>query len=191
MYRASSEDGNILEFARKDQTVVIFITIVSDGKKNISRLRRRLAKTATNSRTSRFMFGNAIIKWLEIPEFIDLYDRFINGVDVADQLRSYYNTQHIYRKTWKPLWYFMLDIAVCNAYKIAYSTPATVFHGVFEGHRHKWFRMELAGELFERQRSKIPKLADLVSHAPPYIHGDIIHLGRKWNCKVYQFNEIK
>ena len=45
-------------------------------------------------------------KELDIPEFIDQYNRDMNGVDNADQLRCYYSTQRVYFKSWEPLWHF-------------------------------------------------------------------------------------
>ena len=50
----------------------------------MSRLRRRLIKIAINARTSRALFREDHVKQLDIPEFIDLYNYFINNVDVAD-----------------------------------------------------------------------------------------------------------
>lgn len=60
---------------------------------------------------------------LEILVFINMYNHFMNGVDVANQLRSYYNTQRTHFETWKPLWHFLLDVTITNGYKIAHCTP--------------------------------------------------------------------
>ena len=56
---------------------------------------------------------------MDIPEFIDQYNLYMCGVDVADQLRSYYTTQRVHRKTWKPLFYFLFDTIVGNCYKLS------------------------------------------------------------------------
>ena len=98
-----------MELAWKDQNVVLFMTTVATGKESVLRERRRPAATATNARTSRAVFGEDVTKDPWIPQFIDAYNHFMNGIDLADQLRSYYNTQKTYRKTWKPLWHFLLD----------------------------------------------------------------------------------
>jgi hypothetical protein len=46
------------------------------------------------------------------------------GVDIADQLRSYYNTNRVHRKTWKPLFSFLLDTMVGNSYMLSsYKQP--------------------------------------------------------------------
>ena len=49
-----------------------------------------------------------------------MYNHHMNGVDRADQLRSYYTTQTKHNKTWKALWHFLLDTTTTNAYKLAY-----------------------------------------------------------------------
>ena len=43
---------------------------------------RRPAKTAMNARTSRAIFGELVIKELEIPVFIDMYNYYMNGVEM-------------------------------------------------------------------------------------------------------------
>lgn len=69
------------------------MTIMHTGKETVQPFRRRPAKTATKSRSSRAVFGEEANKILGIPQFIDQYSHFMNGVDTADQLRSYYAIQ--------------------------------------------------------------------------------------------------
>ena len=78
------------------------MTTVDQAGDIIKRLRRRPAATATNARTSRAEFGEAVVKLLPIPALINKYNHFMNGVNQADQLRSYYTTQRIHVKNWKP-----------------------------------------------------------------------------------------
>ena len=52
-------------------------------------------------------------------DIIDFYNKWMNGVDMADQLMWYYrlNTkQHRYRKWWWPIWLWALNLAITNAY---------------------------------------------------------------------------
>ena len=72
--------------------------------------------TATGYRQTVKMFGNEPRSLLDIPEFIDEYNLWMCGVDIADQLRSYYNTERVHRKIWKPLFSFLLDTIVGNSY---------------------------------------------------------------------------
>jgi hypothetical protein len=41
------------------------------------------------------VFGSKAQKDLAIPIFINDYNHFMGGVDIADQLRAYYSTQRI------------------------------------------------------------------------------------------------
>ena len=53
----------------------------------ITRNRKRPKKTSTNSTIAREVFNGQYRKELEIPLFIDLYNYYINSVDVTNQLR--------------------------------------------------------------------------------------------------------
>ena len=41
---------------------------------------------------TRKVFGDEYVKILKIPTFIFYYNLYMGGVDIVDQLRSYYNT---------------------------------------------------------------------------------------------------
>ena len=69
---------------------MLFISTVNNSRDTISRLQRRPIKIATNTRTLRALFKESYVKQLNIPEFIDLYNYFINNINIIDQLRSYY-----------------------------------------------------------------------------------------------------
>ena len=65
----------------------------------------------------------------------------MNGVDVADQLRSYYNTQQTVRRNWMPLFFWLLDTAIVNSYRIARTLGSV--------QEQKEFRHELVWELIK------------------------------------------
>ena len=144
-----SKDGEVTELAWKDQNVVLFMTTVATGKESVLVERRRPAATAPNARTSRTIFGDEVTKDLWIPQFIDAYNHFMNGVDIADQLRSYYNTQKTHRKNWKPLWHLLLDAAVVNSFIIYASNPEQPWGINRRNHLHREFRRELVIGLFD------------------------------------------
>ena len=64
--------------------MILFISTVSNNQDTVKRLRRRSAKTATNARTSRIPFEEIIIKELHIPEFINLYNYYMNKINNAN-----------------------------------------------------------------------------------------------------------
>ena len=144
-----SNDKEVMQFAWKDQNVVLFMTTLHTGHEQVYAGRRRPAKTSTNAKTSRAAFKDDAVKAMAIPEFIDMYNHYMNGVDQADQLRSYYSTQRIQLRTWKPLWHFLLDTAVVNTYKIANQTCRQSFTKSWDSSSHKKFRIRLATQLFE------------------------------------------
>ena len=148
LYGSLSDDGKVMEFAWKDQNVVLFMSTVSDPRDTITRIRRRPTKTSTNARTSRAVFGEISTKALDIPAFIDMYNHHMNGVDNADQLRSYYSTQRVHFKTWKPLWHFLLDTTIVNCYKIHRCVPKRLNQSWIQ-YSQREFRVRLASQLFE------------------------------------------
>jgi hypothetical protein len=64
----------------------------------VARQRKRPAKTSTSARIVRRVFGEDLIKELEIPVFIDDYNHNIGGVDIANQLRESYETHKATRR---------------------------------------------------------------------------------------------
>jgi len=85
------------------------------------------------------VFGSESRKVLKIPKIIDDYNHNMNGVDVADQLRLYYNTQQTAQRNWMPLFYWLLDTAIINAYRIARTLGSE--------QEQKEFRRELVWDL--------------------------------------------
>ena len=127
-----------------------------------------------------------------MPQFIDKYNHFMNGVDVADQLRSYYTTQRIHTKSWKPLWHFLLDTTIVNCYKIAKSSPKRPWGEPSSHHSHKDFRLELVEELFmhSKRLTPEPKLAkhlkQSVAQTNKPNHVELIRMdGDSKTCDVY------
>ena len=182
LYGSLSDDKKVMQFAWKDQNVVLFMSTVSNSRDKVKRLRRRPAKSATNARTSRAVFGDMTTKELDIPAFIDMYNHYMNGVDNADQLRSYYNTQRVYLKSWKSLWHFLLDTTIVNAYKITHCLPEEPYEG-----SHRAFRIQLASQLLEHSErltgmpSRPPKvsLSSRVHPAAARDHGRLERMGNK------------
>ena len=76
----------------------------------------------------------------------------MKGVDTADQMRSYYTSLKIHRRTWKPLFHFLLNTTVTNAYKLSsYATRGWLNHV-----GHKAFREDLVNALFKHS-ARVPQ----------------------------------
>jgi hypothetical protein len=113
---------------------------------------------------TRKVFGNKAVKTLRIPTFIFYYNLYMGGVDIADQLRSYFNTQRTHRKTWKPLFHFLLDTVLGNSYLL--SSYRCTDRRASRNDGHKKFRRDLRDALFERSIRK----RKLYTQDPPPRH---------------------
>ena len=76
---------------------------------------------------------------LNIPRCIDDYNHHMGGVDIADQYRSYYDTQLISQRTWFPIFFWLVDTALINSF-IMYSD-------LDKSLEHKEFRIQVAWSL--------------------------------------------
>ena len=83
---------------------------------------------------------------IDIPACIDDYNHHKVGVDLADQFRSYYSTQLISNRTWYPIFFWILDTMLINAYKIWLDLDQEGVKDI----SHKDFRMYIAWELILR-----------------------------------------
>ena len=133
-------------------------------------MRKRPPLTASGARQTRKVFGDDFEKLLPIPTFIFWYNHYMCGVDIADQLRSYFSTQRTHRQTWKPLWHFLFDTAIINCFLLSSYRPTDHREGRHDG--HKQFRIDLRNALFERSIRK--RKARTQIHAPRRSTNDII-----------------
>lgn len=64
------------------------------------------AETSTNAAIARAPFGDEVIKDQSIPAAIKDYHHYMNGVDIANQLRSNYEIHRKTQRNWFPLFIF-------------------------------------------------------------------------------------
>jgi hypothetical protein len=146
-------DGVLTIFWQDNGPVTMLTTIHSlvGGQWEVERERRRPRETSTNAAKVREVFGSDSKKMLKIPKVIDDYNNNMNGVDVADQLRSYYNTQQTVRRNWMPLFFWLLDTAIVNAYRISRTLGSTQDHKEFR-HELVWSLIDYANDSGESQQ---------------------------------------
>ncbi|XP_070550002.1 piggyBac transposable element-derived protein 4-like [Ptychodera flava] len=78
------------------------------------------------------------------PKSVIDYNKFMGGVDLSDQLATYYPLGGKHYKYWKYLFWFIINRAICNAwimYKIANTPPPR------HRYRQKDFRLDLSTQL--------------------------------------------
>ena len=107
--------------AQQDNNVILALSnvyTINQAKDFREKVKKRPTKTLTNSRIVRRVFGDNHKKELQIPCFIDDYNYYIGGVNLANQFRELYETYRLTFKTWWPLFYQLIDIAYVNLYKL-------------------------------------------------------------------------
>ena len=87
LYGCLSSDEKVLQLAWKDNQIILFITTLVDASTTVSRLRKRPNK---KDKWIKQAFRDQLFKRLKIPDFIDMYNHLMNGVDQANQIRTYY-----------------------------------------------------------------------------------------------------
>jgi len=153
---------DVLCIGWQDNNLVLMLSTVHtvhQANDEVVRERKRPANTSTNATIARKVFGDCAIMELAIPVVIDDYNGNMNGVDLANQLRSVYDTQRIAYRTWLPLFYWILDQSAINAYILATTK------GTWKKDKHLEFRRELYTKLLAySDRLNPPKYRDAVSH---------------------------
>jgi hypothetical protein len=92
----------------------------------------------TNAKNSRPAFEGYNKKEMPIPTCFDDYNHHMGGVDIADQLRCYYDIQLICWRTWWPLFFYAMDTMITNSYIIYCDIPGV------PKITHKAFRLSCA-----------------------------------------------
>ena len=86
---------------------------------------------------------------LSIPHMVDDYNHHKNGIDISDQLRSYYYVQRSSRHLWLPLFFWLLDIVIINSFIIYKdSLPKSPQ----SKRQHKQFRLRLSAALLSEYK---------------------------------------
>ena len=128
------QSGNLVATAWKDNKVVNVVstlaspndhTFVNRGQKDGSRIP------------------------VPCPVCIFLYNRYMGGVDLGDQLRGYYHVRLKCMKNYKYIFWFMFDVAITNAHILQSYDVSTA--GASDLKR---FRMKLAEQLIGTYMSR-------------------------------------
>jgi len=92
-------------------------------------------------------------KDVEIPAPFHRYNHSMGGVDLNDQLRSYYTSGRS-GKWWRFIFWYILDVSICNAFIIeGLSSHAP---SARSRRTHLQFRLELAKQLMVLWKKSIP-----------------------------------
>ena len=103
-------------------------------------------------RRSRFAEGGREV--ISKPQCIVEYNCHMGGVDLSDQMISYYSFSHRSVKWWKHVFFHLIDTTIVNAY-ILYSQSTQSSRKL----THVNFRIELAKGLFQQADEEIEALS--------------------------------
>ena len=103
---------------------------------------------------------------LPIPGAIDDYNSFMGGVDIADQLRAGFTTQQRGLKPWRPLFYWLLDSSIINAFRLREHQRKAKLGKKKDKLRslHRAFRVELVVELLKDPTPTVSKRPYVTKH---------------------------
>lgn len=152
LYEIISFNDHVMQFVWKNNNVILFMNTVIDSNVIVIRKRHRFAITFTNVKISWIVFDDNHVFELIISKFIDFYNQFMNDVNIANQLRNYYDIQKIHMKNWKTLWHFLLNTIIINVYKMIYCTSNNFHICDNKRNNHKNFKIALIVELFVRSK---------------------------------------
>ncbi|KAG9061872.1 hypothetical protein KI688_007023 [Linnemannia hyalina] len=118
-----------------DRPVSMLFTVhalsLGDDDWSVVRDRRRPRETSANAKPVRAAYKGQSRALLPIQKIIDDYNHHMNGVDIADQLRSYYSTQLRTYRAWVPIFFWLLDTTIINAYLINRIFGSSMHHREF------------------------------------------------------------
>ena len=132
--------GNLVATAWKDNKVVNIASTLADPQDHTTVNRRQKDGTQLA---------------VQCPLCVALYNKYMGGVDLGDQLRGSYHVRLKNRKNYKYIFCFLFDVSITNAYILhSYDVTTTALD-------HKSFRMMLAkqliGDYMSRKRPGRPR----------------------------------
>eukprot|EP01022_Parablepharisma_sp_SALTPOND_P022514 TRINITY_DN4585_c0_g1_i1.p1 TRINITY_DN4585_c0_g1~~TRINITY_DN4585_c0_g1_i1.p1 ORF type:complete len:504 (+),score=-0.98 TRINITY_DN4585_c0_g1_i1:197-1513(+) len=107
---------------------------------------KKIIKMITNAYSNEIESGKQWHKGksitVERPKVIGTYNKYKGGVDISDQIISYYELDQRTYTWWKRILFHLLDVAIANSY--------IVFRNYHNGISQKDYRILLAKQLIER-----------------------------------------
>jgi Transposase IS4 len=143
--------NKVLALCWQDNNVVMALSIIYTVDKAtdlVKRERHRPNKSSTNTAIARQPFGDEVRKPLSISTFIDDYNHYIGGVDLANQYRAAYETHKSIRRSWFCILLALIDITVVNSYRISYLAALKRSSSLKQLPKHSDFRTRLYMHLF-------------------------------------------
>ena len=114
----------------------------------IIRSHNRPSSISTNISITRSIFRPSPRKKLPILVAINVYNYYMSGVDIVNQYQATFTTlQHRSNRYWKPLFHWLLDIALTNSYLLAKASYRLKIGKSKRYYTYRWFLEALAKAL--------------------------------------------
>lgn len=168
-------NSNVTASVWKDKRLVHHLSTLSDPQEVLPAQRQVGANTIS----------------LEQPHAVGQYNQYMGGVDLQDQFRTTYQVGRNGKKSWRYIFWFLLNSAIVNSWIIYNSASTRVTK---KRYRHLDFRLELVQDLiagFNKRKRSLPErvhLGQLVE--VENIGGHILSRlpGKKRTCKFHARN---
>lgn len=145
------QDGNFTATSWHDKRQVNFLSTHCDPTQKVKIGRRKKDGTATE---------------VEAPEVVEIYGKYMSGVDHADQLRSEYSVSRKSTKWWKYIFWYLVDTSIVNAFLLQKESPChkmATKNGKPKEHTILNFRLALVHQLIGDSVLKQPKRRKLMT----------------------------
>ena len=103
------------------------------------------------TRTVRRMQRDGTRASVQCPDAVDLYNRYMAGVDKGDQYRQYYRVRTRCLKHYKYIFWFIFDVSITNSFILSTFTPTSM---PISHQKLREFRLLLAEQLVGRYSSR-------------------------------------
>ena len=103
-----AQKGDLLAVKWRDKRIVNFISTAEQATSVVEVTRRHRDGTQHQ---------------VQAPEVVREYNNNMNGVDHADQMRTEYPTYRKSKKWWHYIFWFLIDVCVCNAFVLMKESP--------------------------------------------------------------------
>ena len=151
------QKGNLTAIGWKDKKPVYYLTTYEDP---------------TQTSVAKLRLKDGIKIEYAGPKVVETYNKYICGVDLAEQKRMAYSTCRKSRKWWKYLFWFCFDVALVNSFICFQESPnhrKTTSRGRETKHRQIDYRQALAkqmvGSFRGSRKRKAPSVIDNCGHA--------------------------
>jgi Transposase IS4 len=154
----------------QDSNKVGYCSTIHDGTEWPIRNRKRPKGTSTSAAITKqpfYIFSPPPgckelyehTRLLPIPGAIDDYNHHMGRVDIADQLRAGFSTQQRGVKPWRPLFYWLLDSTIINAFRLSEHQRKAQLGSKKDNIRsvHRTFQEALVSELLKDPFPTAPK----------------------------------